>query len=189
MNTRVLLFSLLLAANSASFAVEKNGFDLTGSLIPAEQILAGGPHLDGIPAIDQPNFVNAHAADFLENDDRVLGLDYKGVKRAYQIRILNWNWHEIVNDQVGREAITITYCPLCGTGLVYSGNMGGKAHQFGVSGLLYNSDVLLYDRSTGSLWLQILYAQSPYIGVVRHLCRAYSRVARLDVNDMEIIHK
>ena len=154
MNTKVLLFSLLLAANSASFAVEKNGFDLTGSLIPAEQILSGGPQRDGIPAIDQPNFVNARAADFLENDDRVLGLDYKGVKRAYPIRILNW--HEIVNDQVGGEAITITYCPLCGTGLVYSGNMGGKAYQFGVSGLLYNSDVLLYDRSTGSLWSQIL---------------------------------
>lgn len=154
MNTKVLLFSLLLAANSASFAVEKNGFDLTGSLVPTEQILSGGPQRDGIPAIDQPHFISAKAAGFLDEDDRVLGIEHKGVLRAYPIRILNW--HEIVNDRIGTEAITITYCPLCGTGLVYSGNVGGQAQQFGVSGLLYNSDVLLYDRTTESLWSQIL---------------------------------
>jgi len=83
-----------------------------------------------------------------------LGITVKGEARAYPIRILNW--HEIVNDSIKGEPIVVTFCPLCGSGMVYSAKINGKAHQFGVSGLLYNSDVLLYDRQTNSLWSQIL---------------------------------
>lgn len=154
MNIHIGLFALLMAFSLNAAAVTKNGFDFNGSLVPADNILPGGPERDGIPAIDQPQFVSANAASFLKADDYVLGLDYRGVRRAYPIRILNW--HEIVNDTIGGEAVAITFCPLCGTGLAYSGNIGGNTHRFGVSGLLYNSDVLLYDRETESLWSQIL---------------------------------
>ncbi|PWQ95592.1 DUF3179 domain-containing protein [Leucothrix pacifica] len=135
-------------------AASKNGFDLTNSLIPADQILQGGPPRDGIPSIDKPKFVAARSANFLKPGDRVIGVTYNGESRAYPINILNW--HEIVNDSIRGKAVSVTYCPLCGTGLVYEGSVNGRALTLGVSGLLYNSDVLLYDRETQTLWSQIL---------------------------------
>jgi len=135
-------------------AVEKNGFNLDGSLVPVDAIEHGGPARDGIPSIDKPQFIKARQADFLNDDDRILAIDYQGVQRAYPIRILNW--HEIVNDRIKGQSVVVSYCPLCGTGLVYSGRIQGKDYQFGVSGLLYNSDVLMYDRQSESLWSQIL---------------------------------
>jgi hypothetical protein len=130
-----------------------NGFDLKGSLVPADQILHGGPSKDGIPGIDAPKFVPASATG-LAPADRVLGLARNGVVKAYPIRILNW--HEIVNDRFGDQPIAITYCPLCGTGIAYVARAGGQPTTFGVSGLLYNSDLLLYDRASQSLWSQML---------------------------------
>lgn len=135
-------------------AQTRNGFDLTGALVPAAQIESGGPPRDGIPAIDRPKFVKADEARFLQGDDRVLGVARNGIAKAYPVRILNW--HEIVNDSFGAERIAVTFCPLCGTGIAYLSAAGGKPLGFGVSGLLYNSDVLLYDRQTQSLWSQIL---------------------------------
>lgn len=149
-----LIFAVILWWSPSSFALEKNGFDLSNSTISIDKILSGGPPRDGIPAIDQPKFLNAQKADFLQASDRILGINYKGVQRAYPINILNW--HEIVNDTIKGESVVITYCPLCGTGVVYSGMINGQPQQFGVSGLLYNSDVLLYDRATESLWSQML---------------------------------
>lgn len=131
-----------------------NGFDLRGALIPAQAIEQGGPPRDGIASIDRPRFVPA-AKSGLADDDRVLALVRHGVARAYPVRILNW--HEVVNDQLGDEAIAITYCPLCGTGMAFDARVAGTVpSSFGVSGLLYNSDVLLYDRGTESLWSQLL---------------------------------
>ncbi|MCL7419747.1 MAG: DUF3179 domain-containing protein [Methylobacter sp.] len=135
-------------------AQSKNGFDLEGALVPADHILSGGPAKGGIPAIDNPRFVKAGKASFLKSDDPVLGLNYKGLARAYPINILNW--HEIVNDRFGAEPVVITFCPLCGSGMAFSADIDGKAYTFGVSGLLYNSDVLLYDRQTQSLWSQLM---------------------------------
>ncbi len=156
--TVITILSTLLITFALSFSLQatptKNGFDLTGSLIPINKILQGGPAKDGIPSIDQPKFVSANQATFLKNSDRVIGIGIKGQYRAYPINILNW--HEIVNDKIGNRSITITYCPLCGTGVVYDAMINGKVLKFGVSGLLYNSDVLLYDRQTQSLWSQIL---------------------------------
>lgn len=131
----------------------KNGFDLSNASIPVEEILSGGPPKDGIPAIDKPKFLAAHDADFLKPDSRVLGVARNGIAKAYPIAILNW--HEIVNDVLGDEGIAITFCPLCGTGMAFKADFDGKRHSFGVSGLLYNSDVLLYDRGSESLWSQI----------------------------------
>ncbi len=136
-----------------SFAQSLNGFDLKGALVPASAIARGGPPRDGIPAIDRPRFVSA-AQSGLGDKDRVLGIVRDGVIRAYPVRILNW--HEVVNDRIGGEFVAITYCPLCGTGVAFSARVSGKVAAFGVSGLLYNSDVLLYDRATESLWSQLL---------------------------------
>ena len=144
----ILLFSTMAQAG------EKNGFELSDSLIPEKQILQGGPPRDGIPAIHKPVFINASQAGYLSDSDRILGVQFEGQAKAYPIRILNW--HEVVNDKINESDFSITYCPLCGTGVAFSGTTQTSGIQFGVSGLLYNSDVLLYDLATQSLWSQIL---------------------------------
>lgn len=146
--------SILLNMTATAWSAERNGFDLTESLIPAEEIHGGGPAKDGIPALDQPSFVAADQAGFLSPDDRVLGMTRQGIAKAYPIAILNW--HEVVNDRFGADSIVVTFCPLCGTGMAFLGTVGDRALDFGVSGLLYNSDVLLYDRQTESLWSQVM---------------------------------
>jgi len=131
-----------------------NGFDLSHSLIPVAEIHHGGPARDGIPAIDRPRFISAGRAEFLQDRDRVLGINRNSVTKAYPIRILNY--HEIVNDEFGGEAVVVTYCPLCGTGMAFIASVDGSVRDFGVSGLLYNNDVLLYDRESLSLWSQLM---------------------------------
>lgn len=152
-NILVLFLSSLLYSNLVASPI-KNGFDLENSSIPVSKILSGGPPRDGIPSIDSPKFISVNNADYLKADDRVIGVEINGKARAYPIRILNW--HEIVNDVHNGKPIAVTFCPLCGSGIVYDATFDGKAHKFGVSGLLYNSDVLLYDRETETLWSQIL---------------------------------
>ncbi|MCZ4304148.1 DUF3179 domain-containing protein [Zoogloeaceae bacterium G21618-S1] len=137
-----------------ALADTKNGFDLTGSSVPVEDIHPGGPPRDGIPAIDRPHFVAAAQADFLDPSDPILGIVHRGEARAYPVRILNW--HEVVNDRIGGKAVAITYCPLCGSGVAFVAEQGDTTLDFGVSGLLYNSDVLLYDRGSQSLWSQLM---------------------------------
>ncbi len=144
----------LLLTHSAGFASFNNGFDLTVSLIDSNKIFAGGPPKDGIPAINTPKFIDPEKASYLQGSDRILGVEINGVSRAYPIAILNW--HEIVNDQIDNTYFAVTYCPLCGTGVVFSSRVEGQNLDFGVSGLLYNSDVLLYDLQSESLWSQIL---------------------------------
>ena len=131
-----IIISYLLSGYSFS---NDNGFDLTESLIPADQIHHGGPPRDGIPSIDQPHFVKAENAHFLKPNDRILGLAYKGIARAYPIKILNY--HEIVNDNIHQQAIIISYCPLCGSGMAFKTKMNQNDNTFGVSGLLYNSEI------------------------------------------------
>ena len=149
----VLLIQSFIVAVSFAKPV-KNGFDLANSTIPDSKILSGGPPRDGIPSIDKPRFLSAEKAKYLKSEDRVLGITFAGESRAYPIRILNW--HEIVNDVIKGHSVAVTFCPLCGSGIVYKADIDGKPYKFGVSGLLYNSDVLLYDRETETLWSQIL---------------------------------
>jgi len=147
------LFLLTFGLYQHALAQSKNGFDLGNASIPISEILAGGPPRDGIPALDKPQFTSVAEADWLDDDDLLLAVDIGGEQRAYPTRILVW--HEIVNDTVGGQAITVSFCPLCGTGMVFSREVGGKTLDFGVSGLLYQSDVLMYDRQTESLWSQL----------------------------------
>lgn len=158
---RLIFYSVFLFALTTFFGdrivaalSSHNGFDLNDALIEVDEIHHGGPAKDGIPAIDQPKFISAKEASYLSSDARILGLSLNGVSKAYPINILNY--HEIVNDFLADQAVVITYCPLCGSGVGYSANINGKDTSFGVSGLLYNSDVLLYDRETESLWSQLL---------------------------------
>ena len=135
-------------------AAQTAGFDLKNPLVPAALIVSGGPPKDGIPAIDAPVFIPAAKAGFLAPGDRVLGMEINGIAKAYPIGIMNW--HEIVNDRFGQKPVVVTFCPLCGTGVAFDSRSEKGERTFGVSGLLYNSDVLLYDRQTESLWSQIM---------------------------------
>ena len=130
------------------------GFDFSRHAIPVDEIASGGPGKDGIPAILEPKFVTAVQATFLEDHDRVLAITRGNKAKAYPIRILNW--HEVVNDTIDGQPILISYCPLCGTGMAFDPVVDGKTLTFGVSGLLYKSDVLMYDHQTESLWSQIM---------------------------------
>ena len=143
---------VLVLCAAASAETRRNGFDLSSSSVPVYEILNGGPPRDGIPALYFPAAVSAAEAPW-RDEDRVIGVTLDGVSRAYPIGILDW--HELVNDTLGGRHILVSYCPLCGTGMVFDREIGGQVRSFGVSGLLYQSDVLLYDRASESLWSQI----------------------------------
>lgn len=151
-----LTFALWTVAAGLNLAAAEhlNGFDLSNALIPPEAVRSGGPPRDGIPAIDRPSFDPAsRPAPHLRDDDLVLSLALGSESRAYPLRILAW--HEIVNDVIQGRPIAVTYCPLCGTAMVFDRRVGERVLDFGVSGLLYQSDVLIYDRQTESLWSQL----------------------------------
>jgi hypothetical protein len=128
-------------------------FDFSKHSVPLDQILSGGPPKDGIPAILKPVFVKATEAGFLSDQDRILGLVEGSEAKAYPIKILNW--HEIVNDTLAGKPVLVTYCPLCGTGIGFHPIVNGRPLTFGVSGLLYQSDMVMYDHQSESLWSQI----------------------------------
>ncbi|MEJ8569106.1 DUF3179 domain-containing protein [Elongatibacter sediminis] len=121
--------------------------------VPIADVHQGCPKRDCIISIDEPGFASADAAAGIADDDLVLGVVIDGVARAYPAYILNHS--EVVNDTVANQPIAITYCPLCGSGLAFHRQLGDKTVEFGVSGLLHNSDLILYDRDSKSLWQQI----------------------------------
>lgn len=126
-----------------------NGFRISHLTIPLEDIKFGGVPRDGIPAIDKPDFVFAYKAEYMHDDDEgIVTTTMDGKTRFYPLKILNR--HEVVND----GPLVISYCPLCHSGIVFDISML-EVQSFGVSGLLYQSDVLMYDRQTQSLWSQI----------------------------------
>lgn len=123
-------------------------------LIDPEKLVGGGPPKDGIPSIDNPGFVSVEEADqWIQDNELVLAIIYNGEERVYPLQIMVW--HEIVNDTIAGDPILITYCPLCGSGISYERRIGEKAVEFGVSGKLYNSNLVMYDRKTNSYWSQI----------------------------------
>jgi len=118
-----------------------------------DHVFQGCAERDCIPSIDQPKFVAAAEAGFLDSDDLVLSVSLGGETRAYPTRFLDR--HEIVNDRFADTPVAVTYCPLCGSGLAFVRRLDGVETEFGVSGLLHNNDLIMYDRQTFSIWQQI----------------------------------
>lgn len=149
----ILMF--LMVMNIHPFSQGKyNGFDLENLRISKSEIRHGGPPKDGIRSIDNPVFDNATEANHIKPSDMVIGIYFQGIAKAYPLLILDR--HEIVNDSIANKPVVISYCPLCRSGMAFHREINGKLRSFGVSGLLYNSDVLMYDRETESLWSQIM---------------------------------
>ena len=128
--------------------------------IPRAEIHAGGPPKDGIPAITDPKVVTAASATFLTPQSRVVGLTIGKESRAWPIAILNY--HEIINDTLDGIPIAVTYCPLCDSAAVFDRRTKSGVREFGVSGLLYSSNVLMYERVDGA---QSLFSQLQSMGV------------------------
>ena len=153
-------------------------------IVPLDKIRGGGPPKDGIPSIDEPKFVLADDAEFLRDTDVVIGLEIDGDARAYPLFIMVW--HEIVNDVVGNVPVAITYCPLCYTNQVFERTIDGQAVEFGTSGKLYNSNLVMYDRLTDSYWSQAL-----GIAITGELTGTQLEIIPFDVinwNDWKILH-
>ena len=138
-----------------AFQRQGDGFDLRNASIPVKRIVGGGPPKDGIPALTNPKQVAALDASYLKTNDRVIGVTVGEVARAYPLRILDY--HEIVNDRIGNLPVAVTYCPLCDSAVVFDRRTKLGEREFGVSGLLFNSNVLMYDRGgqPESLWSQL----------------------------------
>ncbi len=162
-------FLLILAIAGGAYALtrteEPPGTIATGS---EERDTAGrgGPALldpddivevippDGIPAIDEPKFIESQQASWLDEREPVIAVEVNGEPRAYPLQIMTW--HEIVNDTIGDTPVAVTFCPLCNTALVFERpRIGGEVTTFGTSGKLINSNLLMYDRATESLWPQV----------------------------------
>ncbi len=144
---------LLLAAGCAASAQDDwNGFDLTHLSVPREGLVNGGQPRDGIPALDAPKFAPGKESG-VGFDERVVGVVIGGVARAYPRSVLVW--HEVVNDRIGEQPFVLVYSPLSGTVAAFDTRSKKAAQRFGVSGLVYNSGTVLFDRATSSLWLPL----------------------------------
>ncbi len=151
-------FGNIAVAQSASRQRGFSAFDLSNATVPRNEILSGGPPKDGIPALTNPRFIGARDTTYLAPNDRVMGFVHGKDARAYPLKILNY--HEVVNDRLGGVPVAITYCPLCDSAAAFDRRteLGlPAATEFGVSGLLYNSNVIMYDRGgrPESLWSQV----------------------------------
>jgi Protein of unknown function (DUF3179) len=127
--------------------------DFAKHTVPLDEFLSGGPGKDGIPAIEEPKFVSIAAAnEWLAEREPVIELELDGVARAYPLQILIW--HEIVNDTVSGTPVAVTFCPLCNTALVFDRRLDSRILDFGTTGNLRNSDLVMYDRQTETWWQQ-----------------------------------
>ena len=126
--------------------------DFDKASVAFSEILSGGPPKDGIPAIDKPKFSKASEIDDIPGTEPVIRLELNGDIRAYPLRIMTW--HEIVNDTVGGVPVSVTYCPLCNSAIVFERIVDGEETTFGTTGMLRNSDLVMYDRKTETWWQQ-----------------------------------
>lgn len=150
----VLLFagSIAASANPSFWKISWPQTDFSRSSVDFGEIMSGGPPKDGIPSIDKPAFVSLAAYKGASESEPVITFAHQGDARAYPLRVLIW--HEIVNDTVGGMPISVTYCPLCNSAIVFDRRMGDKVLEFGTTGKLRMSDMVMYDRQTESWWQQ-----------------------------------
>ena len=158
--TRPLLVILLLAmapvlaqADPVRWKREGWATNFERASIDVTEILSGGPPKDGIPSIDDPQFVALSESD-LADIEPVISLEINGDARAYPLQILIW--HEIVNDTVGGVPVAVTYCPLCNSAVVFERTIYDQVTTFGTTGKLRNSDLVMYDRATETWWQQFI---------------------------------
>lgn len=128
--------------------------DFENTSVDFAEIMSGGPPKDGIPAIDDPEMIPVADDDAIGDREPVMTVELNGDHRAYPIRYLMW--HEIANDTVGGVPVSVTFCPLCNSGIIFDRRVGDQVLSFGVSGKLRNSDMIMYDRETQSWWQQFL---------------------------------
>src|SRR3546814_369372 len=140
------------ALTAAERRVEWPRTDFTKHTIELSEIRSGGPPKDGIPAIDDPQFRSVGAVSDLPASEPVITLSVQNDARAYPLRILTW--HEIVNDTVGGLPVAVTYCPLCNAAIAFERRVDGRVLDFGTTGKLRHSDLIMYDRQTESWWQQ-----------------------------------
>ena len=127
--------------------------DFSRHTVPYSEILSGGPPRDGIPPIDDPKFTTFQDANaWLGEQEPVIAFELNGDAKAYPLQILTW--HEIVNDEVGGVPVAVTFCPLCNSAIVFDRRLDGVVYDFGTSGKLRNSDLIMWDRQTESWWQQ-----------------------------------
>ncbi len=127
--------------------------DFARHTVPLEDIQSGGPPKDGIPAIDRPRFESADAAaSWLDPSEPVIALELGGHAKAYPLSVLIW--HEIVNDRLGDTPIAVTFCPLCNASIVFERRVAGAEVDFGTTGKLRYSDLVMYDRQSETWWQQ-----------------------------------
>jgi len=150
----LVVLNLPVQAQVSSWKYEWPDTDFSKKSIDFKEILSGGPPKDGIPSIEQPKFMAAAKVNFndLGNNEPVISIIVDGTARAYPLRILIW--HEIVNDEINGVPIAVTYCPLCNTGIVFDRRFDGQVLDFGTTGKLRKSNLLMYDRQTESWWQQ-----------------------------------
>jgi len=128
-------------------------FNTKNLQVAEDQLMSGGPPKDGIPSLTDPRMVPVSDAGYLDADDRIVTVEVDGDVGAYPLSILNF--HECVNDTLGGKPIAVIYCPLCDSVSVVDRRLGGKTLEFGISGLLMNSNVVFYDRTDNALWSQV----------------------------------
>jgi hypothetical protein len=146
-------FSLSTAAADPNFwKHEWPNTDFDKTSVNYVDVLSGGPPKDGIPSIDNPEFWPVEDIKGLEEHEPVISVTIGGETKAYPVRILTW--HEIVNDTIGGTPVAVTYCPLCNAAVVFDRTVDGQVTEFGVSGKLRYSDMIMYDRQTESWWQQ-----------------------------------
>ncbi len=150
----LVLMPVAASANPLSWSREWPKTDFSKRSVELGEIFSGGPPKDGIPSIDNPQFVSIAEAKGLTDTEPVIGLIINGDARAYPLRILTW--HEIVNDTVGGVPVTITFCPLCNSSIAFDRRIDGRVLDFGTTGKLRYSDMVMYDRQTESWWQQFL---------------------------------
>ncbi len=141
------------ALRAAGISTRRWLTDFTLHTVPYDEIRSGGPGRDGIPPIDNPKFLTLdEAGDFLRDEEPVIVFEHAGDARAYPLQILTW--HEIVNDVVGGLEVAITFCPLCNSAIAFDRNFEGDVLDFGTTGNLRRSDLIMWDRQTESWWQQ-----------------------------------
>ncbi|NIW35233.1 MAG: DUF3179 domain-containing protein [Gemmatimonadetes bacterium] len=142
-------------AGSADVPFSTRGWETDFSIhsVPLDEIMSGGPPKDGIPAIDRPRFVSVNEADeWIGDREPVILFEHDGEVRGYPWQILMW--HEIVNDEVAGLPVAVTYCPLCNTAIAFDRRLDGRVLDFGTTGKLRHSDLVMYDRQTETWWQQ-----------------------------------